>query len=128
MEFPTNKRPETFGQTIRTARTGLGLSMGTVATEVGISKSRLRFWELDEVENHELGVVLKLAATLELDALALCELAGNSITDALPPIQPYLRNKYPDLPPEAIREIAVVTEKYGIDHKKPGPEPGEDEH
>lgn len=127
MEFPNNNPSDSFGQTIRTARISLGLSMGTVATEVGISKSRLRFWELDEVENHELGVVLKLAATLELDALALCELAGNSITDALPPIQPYLRNKYPELPPAAIREIAAVTEKYGIDPTKTGPEPGEDE-
>lgn len=121
-----NKSP-TFGTTIRTARIKAGLSLQQAATDAGISKSLLRFWEIDHVANPDLGKLMRLAAALGLDPLDLAELAGYEIAQALPPVQPYLRSKYPNLPDTARHEIAAVVRKYGIDPDNPGPEPGQDE-
>ena len=117
----------TFGETIRTTRQAAGLSLATAADEAGISKSLLRFWEVDHVSSPELGAVMRLAAVLELDPLDLAERSGYELRDALPPVQPYLRSKYPDLPEAARDEIAAVVRKYGINPERTGPAPGEDE-
>lgn len=70
---------------------------------------------------------MRLAAVLELDPLDLAALAGYELKDTLPPVQPYLRSKYPDLPESARAEIDAVVRKYGIDPNRTGPLPGEDE-
>lgn len=70
---------------------------------------------------------MRLAAVLGLDPLDLSELAGYEIADTLPPVQPYLRSKYPNLPASAHREIDALVRKYGIDPDNPGPRPGQDE-
>lgn len=118
---------ETFGSIIKEARIGAGVSMGQAAEEARISKSLLRFWELDEIESPDLGKVLRLAATLSIEPLVLCTAAGYDLSGTLPTIQPYLRSKYPQLPESALSDIAAITEKYGIDPNHTGPRPGEDE-
>ncbi len=101
--------------------------MGQAAQEAGISKSLLRFWELDQVEVPDLGKLQRLAAVLELDPIHLAELVGYDPAATLPAVRPYFRSKYPDLPAEALQEIEAITRKYGFDPTRPGPAPGEDE-
>lgn len=119
--------PVTFGSAIKEARVGAGMSMGQLAEAVGISKSLLRFWELDAVEAPDVSKVLRLATVLGVDSLHLAALAGYELSDTLPPVQPYLRSKYPDLPESALAEIASVVRRHGIDPTRLGPTPGEDE-
>lgn len=122
-----NKSERTFGSIIKEARADAGLSMREAAEDARISKSLLRFWELDQVEAPDLGKVLRLAATLSIEPLELCEAAGYDISGALPTVQPYFRSKYPNLPEAALRQITAITEKYGIDPNHTSPRPGEDE-
>lgn len=121
------KTRATFGSTIKQARIAAGLSMSQAAEEAGISKSLLRFWELDEVDSPDLGKLMRLAAALELDPIDLADLAGYDVRTTLPPMQPYLRSKYPELPASALAQITAITKKYGIDPTGRGPAPGEDE-
>lgn len=117
----------TFGSIIKEARTRAGISMQQAADEAGISKSLMRFWEMDAYKSPSLGAVLRLAAALGLEPLELAQAAGYDMSGTLPPIQPYLRSKYPELPASALRDIEAITKKYGIDPTRSGPAPGEDE-
>lgn len=122
-----SKNERTFGTIIREARISAGLTMAQTAEEAGISKSLLRFWELDAHKAPAFDGILRLASVLELDPLMLAEAAGYDVVGALPSVRPYFRNKYPDLPEAAIQQITAITEKYGIDPNHTGPRPGEDE-
>lgn len=124
MEF---QQSETFGNYIQDARIASGLSRGQAAAAIGISKSLLRFWETDHVSSPDLAKLQKLAILLNLDPIKTSQLAGYDPTETLPPMRPYLRSKYPDLPETALKEIADITKKYGIDPNGRGPAPGEDE-
>jgi transcriptional regulator with XRE-family HTH domain len=127
MEIPAP--PEhTFGQTIHAARQRAGLSFAHAAGQIGISKSLLHLWESDQTASPDRGAVMRLATLLDIDQMELIRLAGYDAAETLPTVQPYFRNKYPDLPEAAISEIAAITKKYGIDPDNPGPRPGEDEH
>ena len=75
----------------------------------------------------DIGKVMRLASALGLDPLELTEKAGYGLAETLPPLKPYLRSRYPDLPAGAHRAIAEVISKYGIDPERSGPLPGEDE-
>ena len=121
------KTRATFGGTIKQARIAAGLSMSQAADEAGISKSLLRFGELDEVDSPDLAKLMRLAAALELDPIYLAHLAGYDFPTTPPPMQPDLRSKYTALRAEALAQIAAITEKYGIDPTGRGPAPGEDE-
>ncbi|GAA1804057.1 hypothetical protein GCM10009811_29590 [Nostocoides veronense] len=92
-----------------------------------MSKSLLRFWEIDQVTNPDVEQVMRLATVLDLDPLPLIALlpGRGDFTDALPGVQPYLRSKYPA--EEALKEIASVVRRYGVDPNSTGPAPGEDE-
>ena len=109
------------------ARIAAGITMDQAAAEARMSKSLLRFWELDQVASPDIGKVMRLAAALDLDPLDLTEKAGYRLAETLPPVQPYLRSKYPDLPESALSEIAAVVRRHGIDPERTGPAPGEDE-
>lgn len=104
-----------------------GISMRQAAEAAGMSKSLLRFWELDEIQNPDPTKIIRLARFLGLEPLHLCEIAGYNLSVTLPSLKPYLRSKYPELPADAVVEIAAITRKYGIDPTRQGPAPGEDE-
>lgn len=125
MEF---QQSETFGSRIKTARIAKALSMQQLADSIGISKSLLRFWELDQIASPDLTKVERAAVLLDLDPISTARLAGYDPTVTLPTMQPYLRSKYPDLPDTALQEIAAITQRYGIDTRGNGPAPGEDEN
>lgn len=116
-----------FGAVIAQARIAADLSRQQVATEAGISRSLVRFWEEGAVGSPDLGAVMRVAGVLGLDPLYLASLAGYDVADVMPPLQPYLRSRYPQLPAGALDEIAAITRKYGIDAGGRGPAPGEDE-
>lgn len=124
-----SKHSPTFGSTIKEARLKAGLGRQKAADEAEMSKSLLRFWEIDQVTNPDVEQVMRLAAVLHLDPLPLIALLPGraDFTDALPGVQPYLRSKYPELPEDALREIASVVRRYGVDPDGTGPAPGEDE-
>lgn len=113
-----------LGTLLRDARIQAGLSLRQVAAEAELSKSIIENWESGTREP-KLDKLLRLAAVLGLDATTVCEVAGYDID--LPAIHPYLRRKYPDLPPQARAEIAAITRKYGADPRRAEPAPGEDE-
>ncbi|MBK6887818.1 MAG: helix-turn-helix domain-containing protein [Tetrasphaera sp.] len=117
----------TFGSTIKEARLRAGLGRQRAADEAEMSKSLLRFWEIDQVTNPD--VEQAAPASVGLDPLPLIALlpGRGDFTDALPGVQPYLRSKYPELPEEALKEIASVVRRYGVDPNSTGPAPGEDE-
>lgn len=117
----------TFGETIKQARIAGRITMQQAADGAGMSKSLLRFWELDEIQNPDPTKIIRLARVLGLEPLQLCEMAGYDLSATLPSLKPYLRSKYPELPADAVLEIAAITRKYGIDPTRPGPAPGEDE-
>lgn len=121
------KQSETFGSYIREARERIGLGLRSVAEQAGLSKSVVHMWETDVIHTPDMAKLQRLAIVLELDPIHLAELAGYDPKATLPPMQPYLRSKYPELPDAAMQEIAAITKKYGIDAASPGPRAGEDE-
>lgn len=125
-----NRTTPTFGSIIRTSRIAAGLSLQQTADLTDISKSLLRFWEVDHVASPDLAKVMRLASALKLDPMELVATlpGGEELTGALPAVQPYLRSKYPDLPESALTEIADVVRKHGIDPDHSSPAPGEDEY
>lgn len=116
-----------FGTVIANARIAANLTRQHVATETGISRSLLRFWEDGVVGSPDLAAVMRVAGVLDLDPLYLASLAGYDVANVMPPLQPYLRSRYPQLPAGALEQIAEITRKYGIDPTRSGPAPGEDE-
>lgn len=105
--------------------------MQQVADDVGITKSLLGAWELDQVASPDPNRLARLAAVLGIDANRLLKAAGYELDNALPTIQPYLRSKYKHLPPEARSEIQSAFEriaaKYGVADDGNGPSDGQDE-
>ena len=118
---------ETFGSYIREARERSGLGLRAVAELANLSKSVVHMWETDIIHTPDMAKLQRLAVVLEIDPIHLAELAGYDPKATLPPMQPYLRSKYPELPESAMQEIAAITNKYGIDATSPGPRAGEDE-
>lgn len=122
MEFPSK---DTFDGRIKAARLRAGLGLRRASSAVGMSKGALDAWEHDDTSSPDLAKLQKLAILLGLDPVELAELADYDPIATLPPMRPYLRSKYPDLPEAALKQIAAITRKYGIDPH--GPAPGEDE-
>ena len=83
--FPDNiscAMPErTFGRTIRSRRTKLGLSQAKLGELVGRSASTVRSWEKDKRHPTDNGVITALAAILGADERQLFERAGQAAPD-----------------------------------------------
>ena len=83
--FPDNiscAMPErTFGRTIRSRRTKLGLSQAKLGELVGKSASTIRSWEKDKRHPTDGGVITALAAILGADERQLFERAGQAVPD-----------------------------------------------
>ena len=115
-----------LGQTIRAARTARGMSYGQLEVASGVSRGTIFRIENGQHRKPLQHVLRQLAATLDLLPADLYAAAGYDQA-GLPTIRPYLRSKYPELPDNALDEIAAITRKYGLDPANTGPRPGEDE-
>ena len=69
----------TFGRTIRSRRTKLGLSQAKLGELVGRSASTIRSWERDKTHPTDTGVIVALAAILGADEQQLFERAGQAV-------------------------------------------------
>jgi transcriptional regulator with XRE-family HTH domain len=124
-------KQQSVGELLKNARHQKGLSLQQVADQVGMAKSLLGNWELDQVAGPDPTRLTKLAGVLDIDAGKLLRAAGYELDGALPTIKPYLRSKYKHLPPAARAEVeaafARITAKYGADADGAGPSAGQDE-
>jgi|JI10StandDraft_1071094.scaffolds.fasta_scaffold02983_3 transcriptional regulator with XRE-family HTH domain len=121
----------TLGDYLSSARTAKNLSYGQLAQRSGLQKSGIFAIEKGDVKSPDTDTLAKLATALDVPLADLYSLAGYAQPTELPSVQPYLRSKYGDLPPEARAEIADAFErisaKYGTDPTASGPAAGEDE-
>lgn len=71
----------TFGRTVRSRRTKLGLSQAELGELVGRSASTVRSWERDKTHPTDTGIITALAAILGVDERQLFERAGQAMPD-----------------------------------------------
>lgn len=120
-----------FASLLREARAAARLSFTDVEKSTGISRAMLHNLEQGRVATPNPTMLPQLAAVLSIPLADLYAAAGYEMPKTLPTFTPYLRSMYRDLPPEARDELSQaferITNKYGYDHGRSGPEPGEDE-
>ncbi len=112
----------TLGETLRSAREGLRLSLRQLADSVETHHSLLARLESGEYLSTKPELLSRLARKLELDERDLFSLAGLDVPEGLPSFVPYLRAKY-DMPPDAAKALqeyfGYVSEKYDVQEKRP---------
>ena len=88
----------TFGRTVRSRRTKLGLSQAKLGELVGRSASTVRSWERDKTHPTDTGVITALAAILGADERQLFERAGQVVPDQeeSPTIEQALATLHPE--------------------------------
>ncbi len=89
-----------FAERIRSARVAAGLSQAKVAELVGRSPSALRNWERGKTVPSDRGIVVALAAVLDVAEDELLELAGFAPEDPAP-APPTLADLAPETEPPA---------------------------
>ncbi len=123
-----HKQPSELGDSIRTQREALGWSSAELARKSAIDRTVLTRIESGFIRQPDPSKLARLARALDLPLTRLYTLAGYPAGRQLPSFQPYLRDRYRDLPPGAIEELTgyfdEILERYGASE---GPEPGEDE-
>lgn len=118
-----------LAEILREKRAALGLSASETARRAGIQPSTLTRLELGQIGTPTAANLQALGAVLGINAADLYATLGWMPKDELPTMTPYLRAKYRDMPPDAIREIEQhfedVAQRHGIALN--GPQPNEDE-
>lgn len=118
-----------FGAYLRQQREARGLSIREVARRVGVQDTTILRFERGEFLAPAPDKLRRLALALDLPANDLFVMAEYVTPEELPTPRPYLRAKYPDLPPEAVEEaeryLANLMREHGV--TSDGPAPGEDE-
>lgn len=106
---------------IKRHREALGLSMNQLATEIGVNRSSLHYWEQGKYEP-EPQTLEALARGLKVSYEDLFALSGYSNPERLPNPEPYLRAKYPGISQrkltEAKRLLDEIDQQYGDDSSK----------
>jgi transcriptional regulator with XRE-family HTH domain len=118
----------TLGAAIQTARKNRGWRVADLAREANLDGSVLVRIESDYIRQPDPRKLARLANALDLPVDRLYNLAGYPIGRQLPSFQPYLRDRYRNLPAPAIEELTryfeyIQTRYGGAD----GPHQGEDE-
>lgn len=122
--------PTKLGKAVTKYRQRLGISASELARRTGLNTATITRTELGEITQAKIETVHVLAQSLGIPLTEL--LTESKIIDGqdFPAMTPYLRTKYKDLPPEAIREIEAhfetIATKHGITGFD-GPAPGDDE-
>ncbi len=123
------QEPVTLGSYIRTARESKGLSIRGLARDCGVDSGSVLRIERGDYLNPLPETLSRLARTLDLPLSDLFAMADYVVPKELPRFTPYLRAKYPELPPEALADLdqafGVIAGRYGYDEA--GPTVGEDE-
>ena len=99
----------TFGRTVRSRRTKLGLSQAKLAELVGRSASTVRSWERDKTHPTDTGVITALAAILGADERQLFERAGQAMPDQEE--SPTIEQSLATLKPEPKSDLPEVADE-----------------
>ena len=125
----TPDQAHVLGAFIRDHREASGLSARGLAAGAGVDVTTITRIESGSVLNPSMDRLRRIAAALEVPPHDLLQLADHLTAAELPPPRPYLRTKYPDLPPEAIDQadqyLTQLMREHGV--VPDGPAPGEDE-
>ncbi len=118
-----------LGQLIRARREQLGLSVRQLADQAEMNFATISRLEQGQFGSPRADKLARLAAALDLNVADLYGLAEYTVPSQLPSFQPYLRSKYRDMPPEALRDLDKAFERIIKKHgyRPNGPAPGEDE-
>jgi transcriptional regulator with XRE-family HTH domain len=118
-----------LGQVLRTRRQALGLSTRQLSALSGVNDITIVRIELGRFAAPRADKLAKLADALGLRLADIFALAEYVAPSQLPTLQPYLRSKYRDLPPEALADIeryaTRLAKRHGVALE--GPIDGEDE-
>jgi len=114
----------TFGRTIRSQRTKLGLSQTRVGELVGRSVSTVRSWERDKSRPNDPGVITALSAVLGIDEIVLFERAGLElpVLEDSPTVEQALATLNPEAVVENSEPADLEKEPTDIDDE-PVPQP-----
>jgi len=118
-----------LGSHLRSARQAKGLSARQLGDLAGMNDASIVRIENGTFKAPRAEKLARIAEALDLNSFEVLERAGYTSSADLPTMQPYLRTKYRNLPPEAMEQIeryaSRVAKKHGISLE--GPAPGEDE-
>jgi transcriptional regulator with XRE-family HTH domain len=118
-----------LGSLLQARREALGLSQYELAKRADIDRSVVLRIESGAIRQPDPRKLARLAKVLDLPLTKLYGLAGYPAGRQLPSFQPYLRDRYRKLPPEAVDRLShyfnEISEEYGVEAD--GPADGEDE-
>jgi transcriptional regulator with XRE-family HTH domain len=118
-----------LGKYLRSAREARGWSARDLAERSGVPDSTIVRIEQGIIASPRPDKLSKIARALGLSLAEVYGRADYAVPSGLPTLRPYLRAKYRDLPPEALRQIEAYAERLAKRHgvNLAGPAPGEDE-
>lgn len=113
---------------LRAQRQAMGLSTRKLARLAGLSHSIVVRAEQGQVSTPN--NLARLATILRLDLAELYQLAGYAVPTTLPPLRPYVRLKYKELPTAAVDELMAFLNELRVKYSAEidGPKPGADEY
>lgn len=118
-----------LGRQLRAKRDDLGLSVRDLEKLAGVDNGTIVRIEQGAFAAPAPDKLSRIADALGLSLADVFSLAEYVVPDDLPNFAPYLRSKYRDLPPLAVKELERsfqrIAKRYGLDPA--GPAPGEDE-
>ncbi len=118
-----------LGDVLRARREELGWSQPELARRAGLDQAVEWRIESGAIQQPDPRKLARLAKALDLPLTRLYTLAGYPAGRQLPSFQPYLRDRYRQLPPEAVDKLhhyfEEVAQEYGVEPG--GPRDGEDE-
>lgn len=118
-----------LGRVVQAQREAMELSQYELAKRADIDRSVVLRIESGAIRQPDPRKLARLAKVLDLPLTKLYGLAGYPAGRQLPSFQPYLRDRYRTLPPEAVDRLnsyfEEIAEEYGANSD--GPIDGEDE-
>lgn len=112
---------------LRASRKKLALSASEVARRSGVDTATVTRLEQAQVPSPKPETLRAIARALAIPTADLFAVADWLPKDELPSFRPYLRTKYRELPPAAVKEIEDVFERLARDYGSHGPVDHEDE-
>lgn len=114
----------TLARYVATRREAIGLSVRTAAEHAGIDPTY--WWKLEagRYERPDPRYLKAIAGALDVPLRELYAIVGYDLHSAdLPSLTPYLRSRYPELPPEAVADLeklfAMLRSYYDIPEDQP---------
>lgn len=123
------QQADRLGEWLREQRQAAGLSKLQLAQRTGMSNTTISRIENGVFAAPSPDKLTRIAEALGLELADVFAMADYAVPSQMPTFKPYLRTRYPEMPPRAVKELEryfdSLAERYGIDPA--GPAPGEDE-